>query len=220
MKHPSRGLIGRDRELSEADGALDAAASGTPQVLLVGGDAGIGKTSLVAAVADRARELGFAVLVGHCLDIDDGVGLRPVREALRQAITDRSEEDLSPVTRRLAPYLRGESDKATVDDLCLVVGELVEAGPLLLVLEDLHWADRSSIDVATAVARAGRGRLCVVLTYRADEVTRRHPFYEALAEIGRSPGARRIDLAALDSEGIAAMAVSRGTWAVPSRHST
>ena len=201
MKHPSRGLIGRDRELSEADEALDAAAFGMPQVLPVGGDAGIGKTSLVAAITDRARDLGFAVLVGHCLDIDDGVALRPV-------------------TRRLAPYLRGESDKATVDDLCLVVGELVEAGPLMLVLEDLHWADRSSVDVATALARAGRGQLCVVLTYRADEVTRRHAFYGALAEIGRSPGARRIDLAALDFEGIAVMAVSRGTWAVPSRHST
>ena len=210
MNDPSRGLIGRDRELSEADGALDVAASGTPQVLLVGGDAGIGKTSLVAAAADQARELEFAVLVGHCLDIDDGVALRPVREALRQAITERSEEDLSPVTRRLAPYLRGESDKATVDDLCLVVGEVVEAGPLLLVLEDLHWADRSTIDFATAVARTVRGRLCVVLTYRADEVTRRHSFYEALAEIGRSPGARRVDLAGLDSEGIAAMAAIRG----------
>ena len=93
MNDPSRGLIGRDRELSEADGALDVAASGTPQVLLVGGDAGIGKTSLVAAAADQARELEFAVLVGHCLDIDDGVAQRPVREALRQAITERSAED-------------------------------------------------------------------------------------------------------------------------------
>ena len=82
MKHPSRGLIGRDRELSEADEALDAAAFGTPQVLPVGGDAGIGKTSLVAAITDRARDLGFAVLVGHCLDIDDGVALRPVTRRL------------------------------------------------------------------------------------------------------------------------------------------
>ena len=89
----------------------------------------------------------------------------------------------------------------------------------MLVLEDLHWADRSSVDVATALARAGRGQLCVVLTYRADEVTRRHAFYGALAEIGRSPGARRRPCRP-GLRGIAVMAVSRGTWAVPSRHST
>jgi hypothetical protein len=90
MGTPLRGLFGRDREIDEADVALDAAASAEPRVLLVGGDAGIGKTSLVGVVADHARSLDFRVLVGHCLDIDDGVALRPVREALRQAVAGRS----------------------------------------------------------------------------------------------------------------------------------
>jgi predicted ATPase len=79
-------MFGRDHELAKATEALVLAASGTPQVLLVRGDAGIGKTTLTAAVAVEARRRGFTVLAGHCLDIDDSVALRPVREALRQVI--------------------------------------------------------------------------------------------------------------------------------------
>ncbi len=210
MGTPLRGLFGRDREIEEADAALDAAASGEPRVLLVGGDAGIGKTSLVGVVTDHARSRGFRVLVGHCLDIDDGVALRPVREALRQAVVFRSDEGLPPVTRRLAPYLRGEADAVTVDELALVVAELAAEGPILLVLEDLHWADRSTVDFAVAVARTATGPLCLVLTHRADEVTRRHPFFGALAELGRSPSASRLDLRALDADGIAGIVTSRG----------
>jgi DNA-binding CsgD family transcriptional regulator/tetratricopeptide (TPR) repeat protein len=203
-------MFGRDRELAEALAALEAAASGTPQVLLVGGDAGIGKTTLTSAIADQARTRGFTVLVGHCLDIDDGVALRPVREALRQAIAGRADEELPPVTRRLAPYLRGESDGATVDDLALAVAELAEVGPALLVIEDLHWTDRSTIDHATSVARTARGPLCLVLTYRADEITRAHAFFPALAELGRGPGALRLQLRALDADDIEGIVHSRG----------
>ncbi len=209
MNQPSGELFGRDRELSDADAALDAAASGTPQVLLVGGDAGIGKTALVNAVLHRARERGFTVLVGHCLDIDDGVALRSVREALRQAILGRSDDELGPLTRRLSPYLRGDSDAATVDELGLVVGELVADGPVLVVLEDLHWADRSTIDFAAAVARTARGPLGLLLTYRSDEIGRRHPFRQALVDLGRSPGTHRLDLTALGRDGVAALAARR-----------
>jgi DNA-binding CsgD family transcriptional regulator len=203
-------MFGRDRELAQAVSALEAAAAGTPQVLLVGGDAGIGKTTLTAALAEKTRDLGFSVVVGHCLDIDDGVALRPVREALRQAIAGRADEALSPVTRRLAPYLRGESDTATIDELGLAVSELVAEHPMLLVLEDLHWADRTSIDFATSVARTVTGPLCLVLTYRADEVSRRHPFAGALVELGRTPAARRLDLLPLAPDEIASLLDSRG----------
>jgi DNA-binding CsgD family transcriptional regulator len=150
------------------------------------------------------------VLVGHCLDIDDGVALRPVREALRLAIAGKADEDLPPVTRRLVPYLRGESDGATVDDLALVVAELVDAAPLLLVIEDLHWADRSTINLATTVARTARGRLCLLLTYRADEVNRYHQFFGPLAGLGRGPGAVRLGLAPLADDSISEIVRSRG----------
>jgi DNA-binding CsgD family transcriptional regulator/tetratricopeptide (TPR) repeat protein len=202
-------MFGRDRELAEAVTALEAAASGTPQVLLVGGDAGIGKTTLTSAIAEQARASGFSVLVGHCLDIDDGVALRPVREALRQAVAGRDEGSLSPVTHRLARYLRGEVDAVTVDELALVVAEEVAEGPVLLVLEDLHWADRSTIDVATSLARTARGPLCLALTYRADEINRTHPFRKALSDLARGSGIRRMDLKALDHDDISSLLEDR-----------
>ncbi len=83
--------------------------------------------------------------------------MRSVREALRQAVAGRSADQLAPVTRRLSPYLTGDSDAATVDELGLVVGELVAEDPVLVVLEDLHWADQSTIDFAAAVARTRPG---------------------------------------------------------------
>ncbi|MBF4762558.1 AAA family ATPase, partial [Nocardioides islandensis] len=202
-------LFGRDREIEEADAALDAAASGDPRVLLVGGDAGIGKTSLVGVVADHARSRGFRVLVGHCLDIDDGVALRPVREALRQAIAGRPDEGLPPVTRRLAPYLRGEADAVSVDELALAIAEQVAEEPVLVVLEDLHWADRATIDLVTSVARTTTGQLCLVATYRSDEIGRKHPFRGALAELVRHPGSVRAELSALDLDEVGALVEAR-----------
>ena len=66
-------LLGRDGDIAELDEALGLAAQGTPQVVLVGGDAGIGKTTLVAVLERRAVELGFTVATGHCLDIEAGI---------------------------------------------------------------------------------------------------------------------------------------------------
>jgi DNA-binding CsgD family transcriptional regulator/tetratricopeptide (TPR) repeat protein len=196
---------------------LLAAASGTPQGLLVGGDAGIGKTTLTAAIADQARELGFSVSVGHCLDIDAGSALQPVREALRAAVTGRADEELGPVTRRLAPSLREGAEATSVEELGLVVGELAAAGPVLLVLEDLHWSDRPTIEFATSVARTARGSLCLALTYRSDEISKQHPFRKALSELVRSPGVRRLDLAPLDRDEIAGLLAAQTGTADPGR---
>jgi DNA-binding CsgD family transcriptional regulator/tetratricopeptide (TPR) repeat protein len=209
MESQPHGLFGRDRELAEADVTLATAASGTPQALLIGGDAGIGKTSLVNEVARRAAELGFTVLTGHCLDVDTGVPFGPVREALRVGVSGRTDESLPPVTRRLAPFLRAhagpgvDSPTALLEGLCLVVAELAREQPLMLVLEDMHWADRSTQDFAVAMAGTMRSPLQFVLTYRRDELTRRHPLRRALVEIGRGSAAVHLDLEPLDRGGIA-----------------
>jgi DNA-binding CsgD family transcriptional regulator/tetratricopeptide (TPR) repeat protein len=209
MSMPSSGLFGRDRELVEADDMLAHVAAGTPQALCLGGDAGIGKTTLVTGVAARAQERGFTVLVGHCLDIDNGVPLQPVREALRGAVAGRAADGLPPVTGRLAGFLLGgkpdesASPAAVLEDLSQVVRELSAESPLMVVLEDMHWADRSTQDFAVSLSRTVQGPVCLVLTYRSDELTRRHPFRRALVELGRSVGSRRIDLPPLDRVGIA-----------------
>ncbi len=149
------------------------------------------------------------MLTGHCLDIDNGVPLQPVREALRGAVVGRDDRLAPPVTGRLADFLLGgkpdesASPAAVLEDLSLVVRELAAESPLMVVLEDMHWADRSTQDFAVSMSRTMQGPVCLVLTYRSDELTRRHPFRRALVELGRSVGARRIDLPPLDRVGIA-----------------
>ena len=76
-------LLGREREQAELYDALSLALKGDPQTVLVGGDAGIGKTTLVSDLARRAEELGFTVVVGHCLDIDAGIAFGAVIEAVQ-----------------------------------------------------------------------------------------------------------------------------------------
>ncbi len=219
MDQSGRGLFGRERELAEADVALAAAADGTPQALLLGGDAGIGKTSFVGVVSARAAALGFSVLTGHCLDIETGEPLAPLREALRGALAGRRPETLPPVARRLEPYVSGAAkgvESGLVEALRLVVGELADEGPVLLVLEDMHWADASTRDIALALARTMVGPVLLLLTYRADDLVRRHPFRKTLVDVGRVVGAHRLDLAPLDRDGIAGI-VARATGA--SEHS-
>jgi DNA-binding CsgD family transcriptional regulator len=194
MMDSSPGLIGRDAEVERATTALAAAASGAPRVLLVGGDAGIGKTSFVNQVADLAGGQAFTILAGHCLDIDDGSRLGPVREALRRAM----------------PELAATTDDVSVDKLAAAVSELAGDEPLLLVIEDLHWADAATIDFVTSVARTATGRLCLVLTYRADEINRRHPFRQALADLAKAPGVQRLPLASLDAEQVRALVARAG----------
>jgi DNA-binding CsgD family transcriptional regulator/tetratricopeptide (TPR) repeat protein len=90
-----------------------------------------------------------------------------------------------------------------LDDLTAVVLEAAAVGPVLLVLEDMHWADRSTQDFTAALSRTARGHLLLVLTFRSDELHRRHPFRKTLTEISRTAGARRIDLGGLDRGDIA-----------------
>ena len=82
-------------------------------------------------------------------------------------------------------------------------------GPVLLVLEDMHWADRSTQDFAATLSRTARGALLLVITFRSDELQRRHPFRKTLREISRTPGARRIDLGGLDRDSIAGIVSAR-----------
>ena len=169
----------------------------------------MGKTSLVVAVSEQARDRGFRVVTGHCLDIDTGVPLGPVREALHEVVLGRSDATLPPVTRRLAPLLRGHQAPGeamstdALDDVRSSLIELAHEGPLMLVLEDMHWADRSTQDAAVMLSHTMRGPFVLMLTYRTEDVTRQHPLRHSLAEIGRAPGTRRIDLGPLDEEAIA-----------------
>jgi DNA-binding NarL/FixJ family response regulator len=200
---------------------LESAAAGRPVVTLISGDAGVGKTRLVTELAARARESGFTVLSGRCAELGDAVPYLPLADALRDATTGPCPgapllDALAarPVLSRLLPD-RNESQPAGGDMPGLVqqqlfgavlglLTELAAADPVLLVLEDVHWADQSTRDLMTFLSRMLHAeRIAVVATYRSDDMHRRHPLRPLVAELLRLPTVSSIDLGPLTSSAMA-----------------
>jgi DNA-binding CsgD family transcriptional regulator len=221
LRVPRGRLVGRDAELSQLLAVLDAAAAGRPVVTLISGDAGVGKTRLVTELAERARAQGFTVLAGHCAELGDAVPYLPLADALRDATTGPSPGGAlldalaaRPVLSRLLPD-RNESQPAGGDLPGLVkqqlfgavlglLAELAAASPVLLILEDLHWADQSTRDLLTFLSRMLHSdRLAVVATYRSDDMHRRHPLRPLVAELLRLPSVGSIELGPLDASAMA-----------------
>jgi DNA-binding CsgD family transcriptional regulator/tetratricopeptide (TPR) repeat protein len=206
-------LVGRVEELQVLEAARGRAVDGEPAVVLVGGEAGVGKTRLIAelisrCVADRTR-----VLAGGCVPVGEGaLPYAPVVEALRTLLADLGGSAVReligpswPELARLLPAL-GEPDRgdlsgraaqARLFELLLgLLGRLGAQTPVVLVVEDLHWADQSTRDLlAFLVRNLRRERLLVVVTYRTDEPGRLGPY---LAELDRGGPVRRLELPRLD----------------------
>ena len=215
----SAAFIGRRGELGALKAALARAADGDAAVVLVGGEAGIGKTRLVSELAAACAADGTRVLTGGCLPVGEGsLPYAPVVEVLRALVAE-----LGPVTvqelvgpswpelARLAPGLGrpqgdpdGQATQSRLFELLLgLLGRLGEEAPLLLVVEDLHWADRSTRDLLAFLVRNLRHeRVLLVVTYRDDEPGQ--PRLGAyLAELGRGP-VERLELPRLDRAGTTA----------------
>jgi DNA-binding CsgD family transcriptional regulator/tetratricopeptide (TPR) repeat protein len=208
---PSSAFVGRAVELRRLDAVLDRAEQGSPQVVLLAGDAGVGKTRLLLALADRARRRGTRVLAGGCVELGDiGLAYLPVVDALRELTDDPEEARLladaamtAPGLGRLLPGIApagltgdGLDQLQVLDAVRAVLVGLGERSPVLLVLEDLHWADRATRDVVAFLARTLRsGRVTLAVSYRSDELHRRHPLRPLLAELVRLPRVERLELA-------------------------
>jgi DNA-binding CsgD family transcriptional regulator/tetratricopeptide (TPR) repeat protein len=208
---PSSAFVGRAAELRRLDAVLDRAEQGSPQVVLLAGDAGVGKTRLLLALADRARRRGTRVLAGGCVGLGDiGLAYLPVVDALRELTDDPEEARLlagatmtAPGLGRLLPGIEpagstgdGLDQLQVLDAVRAVLVGLAERSPVLLVLEDLHWADRATRDVVAFLARTLRsGQVTLAVSYRSDELHRRHPLRPLLAELVRLPRVERLELA-------------------------
>jgi predicted ATPase len=210
-------LVGRDAEVVQLRGTLERAASGEPAIVVVAGEAGVGKTRLVAELIREAGEIGVTgavALTGGCLDVGDGVfAYAPMVEALRPLASMLDPEELDRVLdgaraelARLVPELgqRPGGEPAAplaptrLFELLLgVLHRLAQRGPVLLVVEDLHWADQSTRDLLGFLVRNLRGGVALVMTYRSDELHRRHPLRPFLAELDRTGRAERLELARL-----------------------
>ena len=169
--------------------------------MLLGGDAGVGKSRLLAELVDNADA---TVLTGRCLDVGEGgLPYLPFVEALGRL--DRSLLERRPVLGRLLPGVAaGEPDTGDqaaerlrmFDAVHGLLRTLSAERPVILALEDLHWADASTRDlVLFLLSRLDGQRLLVVATYRTDDLHRRHPLWRLLAELTRLPAVARLELA-------------------------
>jgi len=210
-------MVGRDDELGRLLTLLDDAEAGRSVAALVSGDAGVGKSRLVREVSRLAAGRGFTVLSGQCAELGDSVPYLPLADALRGAAQSTGVRDAlasRPALSRLLPD-SGDGRPADEDRSGLarqqmfgaVLGlltELAAAAPVLLVLEDLHWADASTRDLVTFLSRMlHRERVALIGTYRTDDLHRRHPLRPVVAELQRLPGVTSIDLAPLDPSALA-----------------
>ncbi|HEY4418599.1 MAG TPA: AAA family ATPase, partial [Pseudonocardia sp.] len=204
------GLVGRKPEISALAAALDRAATGRPTGVLLSGDAGVGKSRLVAETVERAAAAGFTVLLGRCIDTaESALPYLPFTEIVGSLAGAHPElVDDHPAMRHLLPggYPRGTQNGEdrdlgqlrVFDAVLAALDGLAATAPALLVVEDLHWADRSSRDLLVfLLSRLTAQRLVVLATYRTDDLHRRHPLRPVLSELVRLPAVERVDVAPL-----------------------
>ncbi|MQY12155.1 hypothetical protein SRB5_22850 [Streptomyces sp. RB5] len=207
-------FVGRADELRILGEALTEAGRGEPRAVLVGGEAGVGKTRLLAEFLTAAAADGAVTVLGGCVETGaEGLPFHPVATALR-GLRRRLGPELAEAAAgqegelaRLLPEL-GEPTAAVSDtdgrarlfELTVRLLEgLAQGRTLVLALEDLHWADRSTRELLSYLLRSARdSRLLVVATYRSDDLHRRHPLRPALAEYERLRSVRRFELPRFD----------------------
>src|SRR3954462_13422520 len=182
-------FVGRARELGALQRALDAARAGHGASVLVAGEAGIGKTRLVSELGARAE--GFEVLLGGCLDL---VGTELAYQPFAEALGGLPERGASSQLRVFEAILAGLGERA----------------PALLVLEVLHWADASTLDLVVFLAHNLHDRaLLLVATYRPDEPASAARMRRLAAGVRRSGRAAALELGPLAAEELAAVLTDR-----------
>ena len=217
--------VGRAGELARLDALVDDVAAGRRRVLLVGGEAGIGKTRTVSELAERARARGARVLWGRCPEAEGAPDFWPfvqmVRafaegaapDALRSALS--GAEDLARLVPELGARVPGlaaatpalDASQARFrlfDAAASFARRLAREAPLLLVFDDLHFADPSSLRLLEFVARDPEpAALGIACTWRDTDVTPDAPAALCVAELARAPGAERVMLRGLEEPELA-----------------
>jgi DNA-binding CsgD family transcriptional regulator len=271
-------LVGRAAEMAALDAALDAVRQGEPAAMLIGGEAGMGKTRLISEFTAAARDAGVRVLTGACLELGaDGLPYSPFTAMLRDLVRESGPREIASLLAgsgraarelaRLLPELTAERPQdapgaggrggtsgehlaggqgftsdygvtggqrglGSTDDGyagTVTAGEarahlfegylsllerLAEQRPLVLVIEDAHWADRSSRDLLAFLVGYQRAvrNLLIVVTFRSDELHRTHPLRPLLAELARIEWVDRTELPRLtrgQAEEFAAVVLGR-----------
>ncbi len=205
-------FVGRSEELASLDRAVAGARGGLPGVLLLGGEAGIGKSTLISEGAARA---GVALYLGRCVHIGgDVIPLAPLTDLLRQVSRSRPAALTTPTVAPLARWLTRASDTPQDTDsdrgglfvaVLNLIGHLAADDAVIVGLEDLHWADTVTWDLFEFLARnLTDERVLLVGSYRVDEIRTDASQRRRLAELPRLPGVHRMHLSGLDRTGVSA----------------
>ncbi len=220
-------LVGRDAELRELKSSVELAASGHGQIVLVEGEPGIGKTRLLQEAQVYGRLRRFAVLVGRCYEQETGIPYLPFIELFQGRFREMAQPDLRsdlgptasefvtlvPEVRKALPDVEPSPLLEPVQERLRLFSSIAEyftalsrRTPLVLVLEDLHWADAASLSLLQHLARALRKERVLILgSYRDVELDRKHPLGDVLREMNRERLYNRISLRRLPREGVSAM---------------
>jgi class 3 adenylate cyclase/tetratricopeptide (TPR) repeat protein len=220
--------VEREAERASLRRLLDDALSGHGRLALVAGEPGIGKSRLVTEVGDVAQARGMRELTGHCVEMSGGPPYLPYVEMIEQAISSPRRSlalsnalgNVAAEIARIAPALRrafpnipppvelpAELARRYVwNSFSEFIGRAAQAQPLLLVLEDLHWADESTLQLTEYLAPLlPEMPVLVVGTYRDVEVDLQHPLARVIGQLGRRHLVERINLRRLSFDGVGAM---------------
>ena len=207
----SPAFVGREEHVAAIAAAIARAHAGDAGAMFIGGEAGVGKTRLVGELERLPEASAMRFLTGSCVDVGGSeLPYAPLLGALRMLVRDtepRALDELVGPARgelaRLLPELQSDGPTIeTVDPLAqgrlfqALLGLFARAAPVVLVIEDLHWADPSTRGFLSFLVRnIGHEQLLLVATYRSDELHRRHPLRQFLAEVERLPVIERLELA-------------------------
>jgi DNA-binding NarL/FixJ family response regulator len=218
-------LIGRDAELEQLTAQLGIRTSAGARVehdaraMLLAGDAGVGKTRLLISLRDAALEAGWQAVAGHCLDLaDSSLPYLPFSEVLGRVMAEHPDVasrvlEQHPTLARLQPGRRIRSSETASGDQALDRGNVYDAfgdllsavaeqAPLLVVVEDAHWADESTRDMLSYLFSRPVPGVSLVVSYRADDLHRRHPLRRQVAEWMRLRGVDRLQLEPLADDAV------------------
>ncbi|TDI84811.1 MAG: hypothetical protein E2O74_04490 [Chloroflexi bacterium] len=207
-------FVGRQKELKQARAIWMQTMAGAGQTLLISGEPGIGKSSLTRELATQAEISGGRALIGECY-AEGGAPYSPFSQILRQVLPKESDNgaslpefvlaDLMSLTPELRPYfsdlpevppLDPESEQRRLfESMVTLFTSLSEQSPLILVIEDAHWADSGSLSMLRYLARRTKGQpVMLVATYREVELDESRPLQEMLVELNRERLASRLKL--------------------------
>ncbi|MEE8045326.1 MAG: AAA family ATPase, partial [Dehalococcoidia bacterium] len=229
-------FIGREREISELTASLERALEGNGGLVMLAGEPGIGKTRLTEEIVTLANDREVRAAWGACYEGGATPPYWPWTLAIRSLLSDPGDAVLTALQPRAAiiaeivpeitdivsdlpslPDLAPEQARFRLfDSITSFLTEISASQPLVLVLDDLHWADRTSLDLLEFIARdVATKSILLIGTYRDMELSRRHPLSNSLAAFTRARGFARLTLRGLESDDVAKLVSAVGDLALP-----